>query len=411
MKISLLIDKLRRKFRYVVRRTVYHNYQYKPSGLFLSSKDFFAANKNEQTAYVEIYPNLVSKVNIDEQLYDACPNYFKPNLMVKTTYLVVKLPNARIHTDNATSIAIISADNKLVGDVSFSYNYGRTVRPQENNIFKQRYFSVPKKYKGTVFSMITGGSGINNYSHWLLDSLPRIHLLKKSGMYDQVDWFYIPAHKHDFQRDTLRLLGINEDKIIEADKFPHIEADVVIASTAPRGNDAIIPVWLCDFLRQSFYKKELIKDGYPPLIYISRKDSKFRNVSNEDELTEILQGYGFRTFVLSDLSFIEKMSLFATAKVVISATGAGMTNMVFSPEMTKVVEIFNEGFVVGPFYDLAPKCGLDYHYLICKTGSKSKNLKQGQEENVLVNVKQVQEMLEKILPEASVKTNVVHKNH
>jgi hypothetical protein len=379
---------------------IYYNYNFKPRGIYPTSKNFREAclEKGKDVFYKEIYTDLVSNLVISKELYNACSDYFKPNLTVKTTYLIVEVPNGRVHTDNAASIAIISEDNNLIGDVSFSYNYGRVVRPEDNNIFRQKYFVKPEKYKGTVFTMLTGGAGINNYSHWLLDVLPRLHLLKESGLFDKIDWFLIPAYKHDFQRDMLDMLGIGKDKIIEGEKHTHIQADTVIASTAPRGTDQIIPFWLSPFLQSTFFKQDLLKKTYPPLVYVSRRDSKFRVVANEDELVKLLDGYGFVTYVLSELTFIEKMSLFASADVVISATGAGMTNMIFSKKGTKIIEIFNEGFVVGPFYDLAPKVDLEYHYLISKTGSKAKNLKQGQEEDVIVNLDQVKTLLDKLLP-------------
>jgi hypothetical protein len=397
MKTSLFLEKIQRRMAKAIKNTVSFNVRFRPAGIYQTSKAFADSVKHKKIFYREIYPNLVTKLPISEELHQACSDYFKPNLIVETTYLVIEVPHGRVHTDNAISIAVITEDNKLIADVSFSYNYGRTVDAEENNIFKQRFFTWPKRYKGTVFTMLTGGSGIDNYSHWLIDVLPRIHLLKKSGLFDQVAWFLVPAYKHDFQRQTLQLLGIGPEKIIEGDKHPHIEADRIIASSAPRGNDSLIPYWLCDFLRSAFLKEDLISTDYPPLIYLSRKDSKFRTVANEEALTEVLEKYGFHSFVLSDLSFKEKVSLFASAQVIISATGAGMTNIVFCQKGTKVIEIFNEGFVVGPFYDLAPKVGLFYSYLICKTGSKAKNLKQGQQEDIVVDIEAVQKELETML--------------
>jgi hypothetical protein len=396
MKISLFLKKARRKSFRFLKNIIYYNFKYRPSGIYLTSKEYAASVKNKEVVYKEIYPNLVSDLAIPEGLYDASSDYFKPHLTVKTTYLVVEIQNGRVHTDNATSIAIISEDNHLIADVSFSYKYGRTVPPQENNIFHQRFFTEPEYYEGTVFPMLTGGSGMNNYCHWLVDVLPRVHLLKESGLFEKIDWFLVPAYKHDFQKQTLEQLGISREKIIEGDKHVHVRSDKVIAASAPRGNDTIVPYWLCDFLRNTFLQKSTTHTKYPPLIYLSRKDSRIRTVKNEDALTEVLKGYGFQTFVLSELNFYEKVSLFASAEVILSATGAGMTNIVFCKKGAKVIEVFNEGFVVGPYYDLALKVDLIYHYLICRTGSKAKNLKQGQEEDIIIDIAATQKILDVI---------------
>jgi capsular polysaccharide biosynthesis protein len=56
---------------------------------------------------------------------------------------------------------------------------------------------------------------------------------------------------------------------------------------------------------------------------------------------------------LSTLSFVEKMSQFAKADLIVSATGAGLANMLFCKPGTQVLEIFNDGIIVGPFYDIA----------------------------------------------------------
>lgn len=257
--MKITFKKIRKRLWKEVIKYLPYNHAYRPTGTYPTSKNFKDAVsiQGKKVFYQEIYTDLVSNLSISQEFYAVCSSYFKPNLSVKTTYLVVEVPNGRVHTDNEASIAVIADDNHLIGDISFSYNYGRVVSPDDNNIFRQSYFTKPENYKGTVFTMLTGGSGINNYSHWLIDVLPRIHLLKESGWFDKIDWFLVPAYKHDFQRDTLTMLGIGKDRIIEGDKHAHIEADTIIATTAPRGTDQIIPLWLCEYLKNTFLSKSL----------------------------------------------------------------------------------------------------------------------------------------------------------
>jgi capsular polysaccharide biosynthesis protein len=402
-KMQIAFRKVKNKIISTLKEIIYYNYYYRPSAVYQTSKDYQAAElaKGRKVHYIEIYPQLHSRLEIDAELYKACSHYFIPVRETVTTYLVIEVPGGRIHTDNDLSVAVISRNNRLIGDVSFSYKEGRIIAPAQNAIFRQKYFKKPHRVKGTVFSLLTGGSGTNNYSHWLIDVLPRIHLLKKSGLYAEVDFFVTPSCKHDFQRDTLAMLGIGPEKIIRADEYPHIQADTLIASTAPRGDTTIIPYWLCDFLKKAFFPKN-IQYQYPPYIYLSRKDSSMRVVANEDQLTAMLEQYNFETFVLSELSFEQKINLFAGADIIISATGAGMTNMVFCRKGTRIVELFNEGFVVGPFYDMAPKLELDYHYIIFETNSRAKNLKQGQKEDLVVDLEKVRRLLNTLCADATI---------
>ncbi|WP_074937268.1 glycosyltransferase family 61 protein [Pontibacter akesuensis] len=317
---------------------------------------------------------------------------------MQTDYMVLEVPNGRIYTDNDSSIAVVSQYNRLIENVSLSLVNGKVSEPNLNNIFEQRFFKPPVKIEGTVFSLLTGGAGINNIGHWFIDVLPRLHLLRESGLYDKVDWFYLPSTRYSYQTETLELLGIPEEKIITGDMYPHITADNVVASTAPRGNHTLVPKWLCNYIQDSFmpYAAEETAAAVTdtPYLYISRSDSKIRNVLNEQELLEALEPYGFKTVISSQLSIKQKIQLFSKAKVVVGATGAGLISMFFCKPGTKMIEIFNEGFVIEPFYDIASKIELDYQYIICKGKKKVRNADQGQHEHLLVETDKVVEMLE-----------------
>ncbi|MFD2515312.1 glycosyltransferase family 61 protein [Pontibacter locisalis] len=392
----------------ILGRIIPFNSRYKPGGVCnINLEDLDQNNPREVTIH-QVYTNYETKLNIPEDLYRACSAYWKPKRQVSTNYMVVEAPNGRIYTDNESSVAVVSCYNRVIENVSLSLASGKVTAPTFNNIFEQRFFTVPERYEGTVFSLLTGGAGLNNIGHWFIDVLPRLHLLKKSGLYDKVDWFLVPSLRYDFQMETLELLGIPASKLIAGDKHPHISADCIIASTAPRGNHTLIPSWLCEYIREEFLpvaeeESELITPEAPHL-YVSRSDSSIRNVLNEDELLKALETYGFKTVVSSQLSIKEKIKLFSKAKVVMGATGAGLISMFFCKPGTKMLEIFNEGFVIEPFYDIATKIGLDYEYIICKSNRKVKNATQGQREHLNVEVDKVLAILKKVTNEKDQET-------
>jgi capsular polysaccharide biosynthesis protein len=306
---------------------------------------------------------------------------------------VVEVPNGRIYTDNQSSVAVISQFNRVVDHVSLSLTNGKVTPPDLNNIFDQRYFTEPDKYEGTVFTLLTGGAGVNNISHWFVDVLPRLHLLQESGLYDSIDWFLVPSLRYSYQTETLEMLGIPKEKLIAGDEHPHITADRMVASTAPRGSHTIVPEWLCQFNRDAFLplieEDAVVADEKPLRLYISRSDSAIRNVLNEKELLEALEPFGFRNIISSKYSILEKIKMFARAEVVIGATGAGLINMLFCKPGTKLIEIFSEGFILEPFYDIAPKIGLEYDYVICKGNNKIKNADDGQRQHITVEIDKV----------------------
>jgi len=396
MTIKTFYKKGTRKAGKILSRIIPYNTRYKPAGVCrITPESATTINHRELTMHT-IYQDAVTTLDIPDELYNACNAYWKPERSVTSTYMVVEVPNGRIHTDNESSVSVITQYNRVVENVSLSLTGGKVTEPNLNNIFEQRFFTTPHRVSGTVFSMLTGGAGINNISHWFLDVLPRLHLLRESGLYDKVDWFLVPSLKYDYQIETLELLDIPKEKLIAGDKFPHIAADCIIASTAPRGNHTLVPRWLCDFIRTSFVPKAKAKAASTvkiapdtPLIYISRSDSNVRNILNENELVANLAQEGFVNIISSKLTIAEKIALFSQARIVVGATGAGMINMLFCTPGTRVIEIFNENFVVEPFFDIAGKADLDYDYVICKGNGKVTNMSQGQTRHFRVDVNQV----------------------
>ncbi len=410
MKLKAYYHKGNKHIKKIIGRIIPYNTRYRPSDVCRVKLGEPDTHFPKELKAHGIYPGLKTTLNITEELYEACSFYWKPLREVKTDYMVVEAPNGRIYTDNESSVAVVTQYNRLIENVSLSLVSGKVTEPNLNNIFEQRMFSIPEKFEGTVFSLLTGGAGLNNIGHWFIDVLPRLHLLRKSGLYDKVDWFLVPSIRYDYQVETLELLGIPADKIIEGDKHPHITADCIIASTAPRGNHTLVPEWLCNFVQSSFMpyadaEEEIITPEAPSL-YISRADSKLRIVRNEDELMEALTPYNFQKIISSKLTIKEKIKLFSKAKVVVGATGAGLISLFFCKPGTKVIEIFNEGFVVEPFYDIATKLDLDYDYVICPNKRKVYNSDQGQRANITVEVDKIVEIVQNMKTKVQAKMKV-----
>ena len=389
-----------------MRKVIYWNYHYKPAGIYATSAEYVQASSNQQARYTTIYPDLVSTLPIPRQLHEALPPHIlvdevaeegeEPVLRTKTNYGVVEIPDGRLYSDNLSTIAIISGDNKLIGDVSYEYVVGPRVRPEDCALFKQRFFVKPVKYPGVVFNLFPGGGGVSNYFHWLIDVLPRIHLLRQAGLFDKVDWFVVPSYKISFQKETLSLLGIPPDKIIEGTDQLHIQADLLVSSSHPRGEKShIMPNWLVQFYRDTFMS---IPSGklFPPYVYVSRRDSSMRQVTNEAALIELLKLYGFEVYELSKLSFLEKKDLFAHARVVVSASGAGLTNVLFCQPGATLVEFFPEGFVNTHYYDLARANAMHHYFLLSKSLAPSKTAKKGQSEDLTIDLPALQEILDEL---------------
>jgi capsular polysaccharide biosynthesis protein len=407
------LNKAYKKVLRTMRKVLPYNYRYRPSGVYETSAQFVQASSDPNARYTPIYPDLVSTLPVPPSLLEALSPYSLydpisgqtggPVLSTKNTYGVVEIPNGRLYSDNEVTMAIISPDNKVIGDVSYQHKEGRKVSPWDSALFRQWFFVPPVKYSGTVFNLLTGGGGVSNYFHWIFDVLPRLHLLRQAGLFDKIDWFVVPNYKLSFQKETLDLLGIPARKIIQGTDQLHLQADLLVASSHPRGaKSQILPDWLINFYRDTFLPLASGKT-FSPYVYVSRRDSRFRQVTNEKALMNLLHSYGFEIYELSKLSFLEKKDLFASAQVVISASGAGLTHTMFCSAGATLVELFPEGFVNTHYYNMAHICGMHYHFLVSPNPNRANSAKAGQHEHLTVDLEAVRNILDIVLARPSTK--------
>ncbi|NEQ76619.1 MAG: tetratricopeptide repeat protein [Okeania sp. SIO2C9] len=280
------------------------------------------------------------------------------------------------------AIAIINQENQLLAEVSREYP-GQLPGCDKYDINNHRFFSTEElppleQINGTV-AVLSGLSG-NVYFHWMVDILPRIEILRRNGInFDQIDWFLINSTKQPFQQETLRILGIPEDKIIESDRHPYIQAKKLIVPSFS-SHLAWVEKWVLEFHRQVFLNRSmstLLKDRfkrkenqhnqviyYPERIYISRNKAKYRRVINEEKVIDLLNQYDFISIELETLSVVEQVALFANAKVIVSPHGSGLTNIMFCTPETTVIELVSPNYIKHYYWAIAQKLGLKYYYLV-----------------------------------------------
>src|SRR5688500_17949428 len=90
---------IKNKLSRIISKTIYHNYSYKPTGIYYTSKEYVASIKGTKPAYVEVYPDLLTQMHVPVELYAKHINR-SLQLSVQTNYIVVEIPNGRVYSDN-----------------------------------------------------------------------------------------------------------------------------------------------------------------------------------------------------------------------------------------------------------------------------------------------------------------------
>lgn len=233
-----------------------------------------------------------------------------------------------------------------------------TLRQQE---FLRNYknYSRRRNVQVATGTMLAGAYNFQRgYYHWLLEVLPRILLVRQLQL--PVDSVHIDQSLR-FQVETVEMLTGGTWQVIPAESNTIVTAQHIYAF---EGWDAFThtPPWVCALLRDAFLDRTAGTVG-DKRIFVSRQDSSTRVMVNEDDLFHELAKHGFRRVQLAKLSVREQAHLFAHAEVVVSAHGAGMTNILFCEPETKIFEIAAPRYIFGCFADLARICGLRYRLL------------------------------------------------
>ena len=147
-------------------------------------------------------------------------------------YKIYYVPKGRIYTDNIEHVGIID-NNHLCDEVSYQQIKGELKDISFNICIKKGTPRLKKYFKGRTLNLTQGASGNSNYAHWLFDMLPKIRIYQEK--YNLKDLSNIYVNKlNEFQKNSFELLDLGNIKIIDSNKFRHIQSDEIIATNFSR---------------------------------------------------------------------------------------------------------------------------------------------------------------------------------
>jgi capsular polysaccharide biosynthesis protein len=176
------------------------------------------------------------------------------------------------------------------------------------------------------------------YYHWSIETTHNLKLYIDNKL--DMPLLVHGPHPHPFHREMLELLELDQVARPVLSNPGVIMTDTLIVTRhvgAAHCMEATHIRWLANTLRERV--AESTTGTGPEKIYISRNDTRRKRVLGEDALIDLLTQNGFTTLELAKLSLREQITAFANARVVVGAKGAGLTNLIYSAEGTRVVEL------------------------------------------------------------------------
>jgi capsular polysaccharide biosynthesis protein len=207
----------------------------------------------------------------------------------------------------------------------------------------------------------------DGYYHWVLEVLPKLSLLERFDGLNSVG-LIVPQRLKSFQRESLLLAGIPADRIVQFDEDRwEVERLYFPDMLAPSGNPSPHAV---AWLRKTFLPQGSSERVHRRRkVYVSRGDAPGRRIINEDEIVRFLTTIGFEVVRPGDHSFADQIEIFRSVDIVVAPHGAGLTNMVFAPAGTTLIEMFGDNYINGCYWALANICGHRHAFITAPTAT------------------------------------------
>jgi hypothetical protein len=178
--------------------------------------------------------------------------------------------------------------------------------------------------------VIHDSNSTKNYFHWFIDSLPKLFLIK-----DIKAKVLVPANSPKFVKESILSFGF---EIIEIDSNSYLHCK---------------KLYYVDFITDSGYYNPFVQKMANEIksnlniidvvnkhiVFISRSKSTFRSLDNEIELINYLEKINAKIIFTENLNWKQQVELFSNTKILISTHGAGLTNQIYMPKDSVIIEI------------------------------------------------------------------------
>ncbi|GEM_PF-3263461 len=175
-----------------------------------------------------------------------------------------------------------------------------------------------------------------NYFHWINDSLLLLEGLEAYQNHNDVR-VIINDNTTSFQLEYLSLLGYKKEQLVTWGNYKKasIQELIVVKSrrTGTNMDEIVAPqalTWLNCKLRSSVRPNI----NLPKRVFLTRQHTSSRRIVNYDELQPILNGFDITVVNTDELNVTEQIQLFRNIELIVAPHGAGLTNIIFSNQLT-----------------------------------------------------------------------------
>ena len=200
-----------------------------------------------------------------------------------------------------------------------------------------------------------------NYFHTWWDVIGDLWLAKYAGInFDHVNWFFVPWAGTQWQDQIAELCNIDRSKIIPTAAASIFAFEDLVVPIRPKGGREYFGKTYHGIHEMAGWDRSF--ESKPNRrIYVKRGETALRPMINEEDIQDLVEGYGFETIDCSKLSVPEQQSIFSQAEAIIAPHGAALTNLLWAQPGARVLDIIPATAANPCFYYLSSSAHLAYH--------------------------------------------------
>lgn len=250
------------------------------------------------------------------------------------------------------------------------------------------------------------GLASDHFGHWFAEFLPKLRLFERHSEYLSIPLIIdsgMPKSHYEF----LSLLSGNRvymleqgeslkvQKLLVAPTISFCPTELFTDHQVPRQHQGN---WSASGLK--FVRDRVISAIVPKAIpsrrfFLSRKNSSWRVLVNEEEVMMALAKFGFEPVFLEDLSFVEQVRIFQNAESVVGPNGSAWNSLIFASNSVNAIILgqedhFNWGGWLGPMQDLG------YHPIFL-SGQIAESIANRKHASYRIDVKKVLETFQAMI--------------
>lgn len=202
------------------------------------------------------------------------------------------------------------------------------------------------------------GGGYYDYLFFVYAKLLRIKDVIGEKEYRRSIVLY-PLFGKSFEKELWRMAGLEESQVLDV-RTNTVEAmNFYIANNE---NWFFPNIRDIENLRRLVLPQSIERSSEFERIYISRKNK--RKLSNEDEIIQVLQEFGFKIIEDEARTVKEQMEIYYSADFIMGPHGASFSNILWSRPETVLIELFSNRYYPPYYRYLANVLGLKYYAIM-----------------------------------------------